>query len=72
MFDIDFGTNVPQLLLDGWSERIKLYPGITKLSSSMGTVESRYVSERQKYQICEPIYMPSKEIIWHSHGPICC
>ena len=37
----------PRLLLEGWSERIKLYPEIAKLSSSEVVLESRYVSDQQ-------------------------
>ena len=37
----------PRLLLDGWSDRIKLYLKISKLPSSYVMLESRYVSEIQ-------------------------
>ena len=37
----------PHLLLEGWLERIKLYPEIVKLSSSEVVLESRYVSDGQ-------------------------
>ena len=37
----------PGLLSEGWSERIKLYPEITKLLSSEVVLESRYVSDKQ-------------------------
>ena len=34
------------LLLEGWLERIKLYPELAKLSSEV-VLESRYVSDNQ-------------------------
>ena len=38
----------PRLLLEGWSEHIKLYTEIGKSSSSSEVVlESRYVSDKQ-------------------------
>ena len=37
----------PPLLLRGWSEHSKLYPGISNVSSSGELLELRYVSERQ-------------------------
>ena len=37
----------PRLLLKGWSERIKLYLEIAKLSSSEVVLESRYVPDKQ-------------------------
>ena len=39
--------SLPRLFLEGWSERIKLYPEIAKLSSSEVVLESRYVSDKQ-------------------------
>ena len=36
-----------RFILDGWSERIKVYPGICNLSSSLGIEESRNVSDKQ-------------------------
>ena len=35
---------LPRLLLEGWSESIKLYPEIAKLLSSEVVLESRYIS----------------------------
>ena len=35
------------LLLEGWFERIKLYPEIAKLSSLVVMLESIYVSDKQ-------------------------
>ena len=37
----------PRSLLRGWSERTKLYPHISNVSSSGELLELRYVSERQ-------------------------
>ena len=37
----------PYLLLEGLSERTKVYPEISKLLSSEGVLESRYVSDIQ-------------------------
>ena len=37
----------PRLLLEEWSERIKLYPDIAKLPSSEVVVESRYIFDKQ-------------------------
>ena len=37
----------PLLLLEGWSERTKVYLQISKLLSSEGVLESRYVSDIQ-------------------------
>ena len=34
-----------RFLFDGWSDRIKLHPAISKLSSSYAVLESNYVSE---------------------------
>ena len=47
---------VPRLLLKGWSKRTKLYPDISKVSSSVQLLEFRYVSEKKnaefvKYEI---------------------
>ena len=36
-----------RLLLDGWSDRIELYPKIFKLPSSDVILESKHVSEIQ-------------------------
>ena len=37
----------PRFVLDGWSERIKVYPGICNSSSTLVVEESRYVSDKQ-------------------------
>ena len=37
----------PRLLFDGWSERTRLYPSISKLSLLVGILESRQVSDKQ-------------------------
>ena len=39
------------MLLEGWSERTKLYPEISKLSSSGNVLESRQVSDQQNQPI---------------------
>ena len=36
----------PRLLFDGWSERTRLYPSISKLSLLVGILESRQVSDK--------------------------
>ena len=37
----------PHLLLEGWSEHTKLYPKISKLSSSGKVLESFYAFDKQ-------------------------
>ena len=43
----DYTDSTARFVLDGRSDRIKVYPAIYNLSSSLGVVESRYVSDEQ-------------------------
>ena len=46
---VRYTQNPSRLLLERWSDQTKLRPGISKLSSSGATLESKYVSDKQFY-----------------------
>ena len=52
----------PSLVLEEWSHRTRLYPGISKLSLPRGVLESRHISDIILYRICVWNYMLSTEI----------
>ena len=52
----------PSLVLEEWSHRTRLYPGISKLPLTRGVLESRHISDIILYRICVWNYMLSTEI----------
>ena len=62
----------PRFLFDGWSDRIKLYPAISKLPSSYAVLETRYVSEIHTKSNFWDRYKLLRVKFWHSYEPLCC